>query len=68
MTFQVPSAIGCLTAAVLGDETLSRLKEKDCEDRHAGKEAWKGSASLSYFVRDKGQFETYIMQLKLYVM
>lgn len=41
------------------------LKEKDCKDRHAGKEAWKGSASLSYFVRDKGQFETYIMQFKL---
>lgn len=52
---------------MLGDKTLSRLKEKDCKDRHAGKEDWKGSASVLCFVRDKGQFEMYIMQLKLYV-
>lgn len=58
----------CLTGAVLGDKTLSRLKEKDRKDRHAGKEDWKGSASVLYFVKDKGQFKTYIMQFKLYVM
>lgn len=53
---------------MLGDKTLSRLKEKDCKNRHAGKEDWKGFASMLYFLKDKGQFETYIMQFKLYVM